>query len=241
MIPGRRNRVLLDASQPGVYRGQCSQFCGFQHAHMACASSRSRRRPSAPGCRDSGAGGPPVAPAARRASSSLHGRPVRELSPDPGTPGRGIHRPGTHPPGDPPTLAGNTIPNTPAWLARWIHDPQAIKPGDRMPDRALAVARSTSIVAYLESCADGDVDRAARPARRRRLERVWVARPGILGWLTTVDHKRIGIMYFFAAPAPVLRRWGRGDADAHPADRPQRAPAVARRPTTRCSRSTGSR
>ncbi|MGH2871437.1 MAG: cytochrome c oxidase subunit II, partial [Solirubrobacteraceae bacterium] len=34
MIPGMRNRVLLDASSPGVYSGQCSQFCGPQHAHM---------------------------------------------------------------------------------------------------------------------------------------------------------------------------------------------------------------
>jgi cytochrome c oxidase subunit I+III len=36
-------------------------------------------------------------------------------------------------------------------------------------------------------------------ARRRveRLERVWEERPGILGWLTTVDHKRIGLLYFF--------------------------------------------
>src|SRR5439155_22993863 len=34
MIPGRENRVLLDAERPGVYRGQCSEFCGLQHAHM---------------------------------------------------------------------------------------------------------------------------------------------------------------------------------------------------------------
>src|SRR5947208_2052017 len=35
MIPGQRNRILLDADRPGVYRGQCSEFCGLQHAHMA--------------------------------------------------------------------------------------------------------------------------------------------------------------------------------------------------------------
>src|SRR5581483_6708177 len=37
------------------------------------------------------------------------------------------------------------------------------------------------------------------PARRRveRLERVWAERPGFLGWLTTVDHKRIGLLYFW--------------------------------------------
>ena len=38
------------------------------------------------------------------------------------------------------------------------------------------------------------------PARERigRLERVWLERPGALGWLTTVDHKRIGLLYFWA-------------------------------------------
>src|SRR5947209_1932380 len=34
MVPGRRNRVLLYASRPGTYRGQCAEFCGFQHANM---------------------------------------------------------------------------------------------------------------------------------------------------------------------------------------------------------------
>ena len=37
------------------------------------------------------------------------------------------------------------------------------------------------------------------PVRERveRLEQVWVERPGVLGWLTTVDHKRIGLLYFW--------------------------------------------
>jgi len=32
-----------------------------------------------------------------------------------------------------------------------------------------------------------------------RLQRVWLPRPGVLGWLTTVDHKRIGLLYFWAS------------------------------------------
>src|SRR6266576_770406 len=38
------------------------------------------------------------------------------------------------------------------------------------------------------------------PAHERveRLERIWVERPGVLGWLTTTDHKRIGLLYFWA-------------------------------------------
>jgi cytochrome c oxidase subunit I+III len=35
-------------------------------------------------------------------------------------------------------------------------------------------------------------------AELERFERVWLPRPGLLGWLTTVDHKRIGVLYFWA-------------------------------------------
>jgi cytochrome c oxidase subunit I+III len=38
-------------------------------------------------------------------------------------------------------------------------------------------------------------------ARAERLGRIWTERPGVLGWLTTTDHKRIGILYFFTALA----------------------------------------
>jgi cytochrome c oxidase subunit 1/cytochrome c oxidase subunit I+III len=34
-----------------------------------------------------------------------------------------------------------------------------------------------------------------------RLDRIWSERPGLVGWLTTTDHKRIGLMYFFTALA----------------------------------------
>lgn len=37
MIPGRSNALLLRAERPGIYRGQCAEFCGLQHSHMAIA------------------------------------------------------------------------------------------------------------------------------------------------------------------------------------------------------------
>ncbi len=33
-IPGRTNILRLQADEPGVYRGQCAEFCGLHHAHM---------------------------------------------------------------------------------------------------------------------------------------------------------------------------------------------------------------
>lgn len=34
MVPGRTNTLRLQASETGVLRGQCAEFCGSQHAHM---------------------------------------------------------------------------------------------------------------------------------------------------------------------------------------------------------------
>ncbi len=35
MIPGRVNRVVIQADEPGIYRGQCAEYCGKQHSLMA--------------------------------------------------------------------------------------------------------------------------------------------------------------------------------------------------------------
>jgi cytochrome c oxidase subunit 2 len=35
LIPGKAASIWLQADQPGLYRGQCAEYCGLQHAHMA--------------------------------------------------------------------------------------------------------------------------------------------------------------------------------------------------------------
>src|SRR3954470_1125567 len=35
LIPGYTTAIWWQANQPGIYRGQCAEFCGLQHAHMA--------------------------------------------------------------------------------------------------------------------------------------------------------------------------------------------------------------
>ncbi len=49
------------------------------------------------------------------------------------------------------TLASGMIPNTPAQLEAWISNPQAIKPGTRMPDLGLSRGQVSQLVAYLNS------------------------------------------------------------------------------------------
>ncbi|HEY6835192.1 MAG TPA: cbb3-type cytochrome c oxidase subunit I [Gaiellaceae bacterium] len=46
--------------------------------------------------------------------------------------------------------------------------------------------------------------------RMERLDEIWQSRPGVLGWLTTTDHKRIGLLYFWTT----LVLFGAGGAEA---------------------------
>jgi len=47
------------------------------------------------------------------------------------------------------SLAADTIPNTAYWLRRWIRDPQAIKPGNKMPDLGVRGRKLAALVVYL--------------------------------------------------------------------------------------------
>jgi cytochrome c oxidase subunit 2 len=152
MIPGRNNRVLLYASRPGRYRGQCAEYCGTQHAHMSlyvyadpparfrawlAAQARPRRAPTGPLQRQ----GEQVF--LHNQCSSCH--TMR------GTSARGTVGPDLTHVGGRTTLASLTIPNTPAELNAWLTDPQRVKPGNRMPTLPLTPADKRALVAYLES------------------------------------------------------------------------------------------
>ena len=152
LIPGRRNRVLLDADRTGVFRGQCAEFCGLQHAHMALLVFVQSR----PAFRDwlAGMARPARAPTSQperlgrrvflaQACSGCHA--IR------GTPARARVGPDLTHVGSRTTLASVTIPNDPASLAAWIRDPQHPKPGNKMPALGLPEPQIRALVAYLES------------------------------------------------------------------------------------------
>jgi cytochrome c oxidase subunit 2 len=151
MIPGRTNRVLLYADKPGVYRGQCAEFCGLQHAHMAMkvfADSRSRfdawlanaERPAAK---------PPTA-AQRRGERVFMSQACASCHTIRGTPAQGDIGPDLTHVGSRTTLAALTIPNDPQALERWIQDPQHVKPGNKMPALGLSPGDIRSLVTYLD-------------------------------------------------------------------------------------------
>jgi cytochrome c oxidase subunit 2 len=152
MVPGMRNRVLLYASKPGEYRGQCSQFCGLQHAHMSLEVFA--QRPAAFRAWLAGQQRPAATPstsqqaAGRRLFMNAQCASCHTIA---GTPAKGTVGPDLTHVGSRTSLASDEIPNTPAWMAAWIRNPQKIKPGDRMPDLGLSSPQIADLVAYLQA------------------------------------------------------------------------------------------
>jgi cytochrome c oxidase subunit 2 len=151
MIPGLRNRVLLYASRPGEYRGQCSQFCGVQHANMSLEVFAQRpvafRAWLAAQERPAAAPSTAQAQAGRQLFINAQCASCHTIT---GTRAQGTVGPNLTHLASRTSLAANEIPNTPAWLAAWIRNPQKIKPGDRMPDLGLSSPQVAELVAYLE-------------------------------------------------------------------------------------------
>ena len=151
LIPGYVNRVWLRADKPGAYRGQCAEFCGHQHAHMALwviaepqarydAWYRAQLRPAQPPT-DS------VRIAGEKAylgNSCVMCHTIR------GTPTGGRNGPDLTHLGSRRTLAAGALPNTPGHLGGWVVDPQGIKPGTNMPPNNLRPEELRALIAYLE-------------------------------------------------------------------------------------------
>jgi cytochrome c oxidase subunit II len=152
MIPGRRNRILLYASQPGRYRGQCAQFCGLEHARMAMyVFAQPRAQFDAWLHRIESPAVAPRTPAERAGEAAFMSDQCASCHTIAGTGAYGDVGPNLTHVGSRTTLAALTIPNTPYWMYRWIENPQAIKPGVQMPDLGLSAHDIKDIVAYLES------------------------------------------------------------------------------------------
>jgi cytochrome c oxidase subunit 2 len=143
LIPGRQNRLLLEADEPGRYRGQCSEFCGLQHAHMAVAVVA--ERPAAFRRWLANQKQPATEPSATFISESCGScHTIR------GTAARGDVGPDLTHFASRQTLAALTLPNTPASVRAWIRDPQRFKPGARMPKLPLSARQVDELATYLE-------------------------------------------------------------------------------------------
>jgi cytochrome c oxidase subunit 2 len=151
MIPGRENHVLLYASNAGVYRGQCSEFCGIAHAYMGLkVFAEPRASFSAWLSHNAQPAVAAVGAQARAGEQLFMSSQCSSCHQIAGTPANATVGPSLTHVASRTSLAAATIANEPKELASWIANPQAIKPGDRMPDLGLSHAEVAAITAYLE-------------------------------------------------------------------------------------------
>lgn len=148
-IPGQVNTQWIQADAPGVYRGQCTEFCGAQHAHMAFeviaqpqAEFQAWRRAQAR---------PASAPSA---ASALDGQKIfmercAGCHAVRGGKAAGVFAPDLTHVGSRRQLAAGTLTNTPEHLLDWIQHAQRIKPDSLMPGFALNPQDAAALSSYL--------------------------------------------------------------------------------------------
>jgi cytochrome c oxidase subunit 2 len=150
LIPGHETRTWFRADSAGVYRGQCAEFCGHQHANMAffiVAESRpdferwltSQKSPASTPS-DS------LAQQGERVFLSGTCSMCHSIS---GTGAGSKIGPDLTHLASRRTIAAGTLPNNTGNLAGWILDPQSIKPGAKMPPNALDPQSLRALLAYL--------------------------------------------------------------------------------------------
>ncbi len=140
LIPGHEATLNFRADRAGVFRGQCAEFCGYQHAYMGflvvaeppdqfAAWLEKQRAPAMT----------PANPSQRRGQEVFLSRDCALCHTIQGTEASGKTAPDlTHLAGR-KTLAAATLANNPSTLAAWIVDPQSLKPGNHMPSHLQSV------------------------------------------------------------------------------------------------------
>jgi cytochrome c oxidase subunit II len=151
VIPGQTNMTWLQADRPGVYRGQCAEYCGKQHGHMALVVVAEPPEQFQAWLDNQIA---PAQPPVRQALSQDRDRFVQRCGACHtvrGTMAGGALGPDLTHLMSRGSLAAATLPNKTAYLSGWIANPQTIKPGAQMPNLAISGAELTSIRSFLET------------------------------------------------------------------------------------------
>ncbi len=151
IIPGQTNVTWLQADEPGVYRGQCGEYCGAQHAHMAMYVVAEAPREYATWVRDQLRDAVAPASAPEQLGKQAFAAHCAACHAVRGTAAGGILGPDLTHLMSRHTIAAGLLPNTPGNLAAWVADSQALKPGARMPALALSGRDLNAVVTYLQT------------------------------------------------------------------------------------------
>jgi cytochrome c oxidase subunit II len=152
LIPGHETTLWLKADQAGTYRGQCAEYCGLQHAHMAFvvvaepveqfnAWMEAQRRPAVA----------PLSAEQQRGQQVFLSSPCVMCHTIRGTGASASVAPDLTHLASRQTIAAGMLPNTRGHLGGWISNPQELKPGNRMPPNPLAPEDLQALLSYLES------------------------------------------------------------------------------------------
>ncbi len=149
-IPGRPTQVSLQPTQVGVFRGQCAEFCGQQHAHMALEVivepqadfDRWRELQLA-------LANQPPNPDAQEGLQVFMSTACNTCHAISGTPAFAQVGPDLSHVASRRMLASGALVNTPENLRKWLENPQAVKPGSRMPIVPLDPDQLDALVTYL--------------------------------------------------------------------------------------------
>jgi cytochrome c oxidase subunit 2 len=152
LIPGRLTTIWFQADREGVFRGQCAEFCGHQHAHMAFLIVaeppekfqqwlRLQRQPAVK----------PMDEVTSRGQQVFVSHTCVMCHSIRGTDAGSNNGPDLTHIASRSTLAAATIPNNRGYLAGWILDSQHIKPGNHMPQNPMASADFQALLAYMET------------------------------------------------------------------------------------------
>ncbi len=153
MIPGHRNTLRIEATRPGAFRGQCAEYCGAQHAHMAFfVVAHPPEEFAAWLAREAGPAREPEAPALRQGRALFLDSGCGACHAVRGTPADGRFGPDLTHVGSRRTIGAGMLPNNIGTLAGWIADSQQIKPGNHMPSfNTFTGAELRTLAAYLAS------------------------------------------------------------------------------------------
>jgi cytochrome c oxidase subunit II len=152
LIPGRDNRIAFTAASPGLYRGQCAEFCGLQHAHMSLfVVADPPDQFEAWRNAQLGHAADPVTDEQRTGRQIVVGKACASCHTVRGTSAAGVLGPDLTHVASRGYIAAGLLPTTRGSIAAWVADPQTIKPGNNMPMVPLTGDELRAVSAYLAS------------------------------------------------------------------------------------------
>ena len=152
LVPGRTNRQVFTVEKPGLYHGQCAEFCGTAHALMRFDLVAEDPVSFERWVQTQKAAAPPPAEGKAREGATLFlSAGCIACHRIQGTPAQSPIGPDLTHVGSRARIAAGILDNTPENLARWIGNPQAVKPSARMIlPKKLNEQQIEALVAYLQ-------------------------------------------------------------------------------------------